>query len=108
MEENKNKVNNAVNDAEDYDFIADANATINGLFNRLDIKNDDDEKRVLITMAADYATGDTLFIAHGKKSFIAVTLAMYMRRNKIEREVKRALELIDEGVIKVLEEEEIS
>ena len=91
-----------------YDFIADAQASIKGLFNRLDIKNDDDEKRVLITMAADYATGDTLFTAHGKKSFIAVTLAMYMRRNKIEREVKRSLELIDEGMIKVLEEEEIN
>lgn len=91
-----------------YDFIADAQASIKGIFNRLDIKNDDDEKRVLITMAADYATGYTLITAHGKKSFMAVTLAMYMRRNKIEREVKRALELIDEGVIKVLEEEEVN
>lgn len=93
---------------EAYDFIADAQASIKGLFNRLDIKNDDDEKRVLITMAADYATGDTLFTAHGNKAFIAVTLAMYMRLNKIEREVKRALELIDEGVIKILEEEEVN
>ena len=91
-----------------YDFIADAQASIKGLFNRLDIKTDDDEKRVLITMAADYATGDTTFTAHGKEAFMAMTLAMYMRRNKIERKVKKALELIDEGVIKILEEEGIN
>lgn len=89
-----------------YDFIADARASIYGLIQRMDYKEDDSEERVLITIALDFSTGDILQTAHGKESAIAAALAMYMRRCKIEGKVKRSLELFDEEGIKFPEETE--
>lgn len=97
MKENKKEV---------YDFMADARASIHGLIQRMDYKEDDSEERVLITIALDFSTGDILHTAHGKESAIAAALAMYMRRCKIEGKVKRSLELFDEEGIKFPEETE--
>lgn len=89
-----------------YDFMADARASIKGLIQRMDYKEDDSEERVLITIAIDFSKGDRLQTAHGKDSSIAAALAMYMRRFKIEGKVKRALELFDKEGIKFPEETE--
>ena len=89
-----------------YDFIADAQASIKGLIQRMDYKEDDSEERVLITIALDFSTGDMSYTAHGKESAIAAALAMYMRRFNIEGKVKRSLEWFDEEGIKIPEETE--
>lgn len=89
-----------------YDFMPEVRSSINGLIDRLGMNKDDGKNRVLITMAADYSTGETNFTGHGSGGLIAVTFAVYMRRHKIEEIVKRVLDTFDKEGLKFSEEEE--
>lgn len=91
-----------------YDFIPEVRSSINGLIDRLGMNKDDGKNRVLITMAADYSTGETNFTGHGREELIAVTFAVYMRRHKIEGMVKSLLETFDKEGLKFSEEEEVN
>lgn len=83
-----------------YDFMPEVRSSINGLIERLGMNKDDGKNRVLITMAADYSTGESSLTGHGREELIAVTLAVYIRKYKLENMVKRVLGRFDKEGLK--------
>lgn len=103
MEENKNKVNNA----ESYDFMADANATFKGLIDRTKehgLFEQDEEKRVLVCMALDFETGKSLITAHGRPSYAAVAIAANIIHNDLKERVNTFIDMYERGELKIHEE----
>lgn len=96
MEENKNKENNA----ESYDFMADANATIKGLIGRTKehgLFEQDEEKRVLVCMALDFETGKSIFTANGRENLVVAGIVGSIILNGLSEKVKKDIDMYDRG-----------
>lgn len=99
MEENKNKVNNA----ESYDFMADANATIKGLIDRANehgLFERKDDERALVCMAMDVDGENMLFTAHGMPHVVAAGISANLVENGLAEIVKKAIDMYEREELK--------
>lgn len=81
---------------EAYDFMTYVQGSIKEIIDRLYIKDDDSEKRVLITMAADFSTGDVQFTAHGKREYVALMAAIGYKHLNMKEKMHLAHKIIKE------------
>ena len=84
---------------ETYDFMSDARSTIKELIGR---KRCCGEKigggQVLVTIAADYSTGELLSTADGNTSEIAAIMALYIKKLNLKEKVDMAYEDISKDI----------
>lgn len=100
MEENKNKVNNA----ESYDFMADAKATIKGLIDRAKehgLFEQDDDKRVLVCIAMDIESEKSIFTANGRENLVVAGIVGNIIHNGLSEKVKKAIDMYDRGELEM-------
>lgn len=96
MEENKNK--NKVNDAESYDFMADAMATIKGLIDRSKehgLFERKDDERALVCMAIDIDGEKILFTAHGMAHVVVAGISANIVESGLAEKVKKAIDMYE-------------
>lgn len=138
MEENKNKnkVNNAVNgaengavndtandaandtandavkdtanNAESYDFMADAKATIKGLIGRTKehgLFKRDDDGRVLVCMAIDFESEKLIFTANGRENLVVAGIVGTIIHNGLSEKVKKAIDRYESGEFNIKRKE---
>lgn len=100
MEENKNKVNNA----ESYDFMADAKATIKGLIGRTKehgLFERDDDERALVCMAIDVESEKSFFTANGRENLVVAAIAASIISNGLAESVKKIIDMYDRGELEM-------
>lgn len=96
MEENKNKVNNA----ESYDFMADAKATIKGLIGRTKehgLFERDDDGRVLVCIAIDIESEKSIFTANGRENLVVAGIVGNIIHNGLSEKLKKAIDRYESG-----------
>lgn len=99
MEEKKNKVNNA----ESYDFMADAKATIKGLIGRTKehgLFERKDDERALVCMAMDVDGENMLFTAHGMPHVVAAGISANLVENGLAEIVKKGIDMYEREELK--------
>lgn len=99
MEENKNKVNNA----ESYDFMADAKATIKGLIGRTKehgLFERDDDGRVLVCIAIDFESEKSFFTANGRENLVVAGIVGNIIQNGLSEKVKDAIDMYEREELK--------
>lgn len=104
MEENKNKVNNA----ESYDFMADAKATIKGLIGRTKehgLFKRDDDGRVLVCIAIDFESEKSIFTANGRENLVVAGIVGSIILNGLSEKVKKAIDMYDRGEFNIKRKE---
>lgn len=100
MEEKKNKVNNA----ESYDFMADAKATIKGLIGRTKehgLFKRDDDGRVLVCIAIDIESEKSIFTANGIENLVVAGIVGNIIHNGLSEKVKKAIDMYERGELKI-------
>lgn len=99
MEENKNKENNA----ESYDFMADAKATIKGLIGRTKehgLFKRDDDGRVLVCIAFDIESEKSIFTANGIENLVVAGIVGNIIHNGLSEKVKKAIDMYEREELK--------
>lgn len=91
---------------ETYDFMSDARRTIKELIGRAHCGGEIGGEQVLVTIAADYSTGDILSTADGDDNKVAAMMAMYIKKINLKEKVDRAYESISEDseILRLLED----
>lgn len=89
-----------MNNAESYDFMADASATFKGLIDRANehgLFERKDDERALVCMAIDVDGGNTLFTAHGMPHVVTAGISANLVESGIAENVKKALDMYESG-----------
>lgn len=104
----KDTAKDTANNAESYDFMADANATFKGLIDRTKehgLFEQYDDKRVLVCIAMDFDRGKASFTAHGRGNLVAAGIVGHIKHHGIAGEVQKILDMYESGEFNIKRKE---